>query len=283
MRIATRLEHIIGTALGAQALALKDDAEAIASHLASVDPEFVGFAIEGASMGLFMLDHRSPRSDADGGARLDAIRLGPWARYSPLRYAGVGLAHGELGLPVEPYVSAQQDVVAAFVVDGYAFHFGFIAPSEHLAGQPWPAGVEGDVGRVFDVGLGRSLWFNSGADPAVVVAGAASFADARQSDLWAGIGFAATYAGGLDAAGLQVLADGAGGSVASLRAGSALAAHVRVQCDNLVPAVSSACEALAGCTAAEADERCLNAYAADPTDTSLAGFLAWRDRLQQSQ
>jgi hypothetical protein len=278
----TRLERIIGLALKAQALALKDDAEAVASHLASADPEFVGFAIEGASMGLFMLDHRSPRPD--GVARLDAVRLGPWASFSALRYAGVGLACGELGLPVDEYVAGESDLLAAFAADGYAFHFGFVAPSEHFAGQPWPLGVSGPVGRLFDVGLARCLWFSYGADPEPVANGVGAFPDDRHGDLWAGIGFAATYAGGLTDDGYATLRDGAGSqSQRFLATGSALAAHIRVQCDNLFPAIGRACEELAGCSAAEADELCLAAQSVVPdADTSLGAFLAWRDRITET-
>jgi hypothetical protein len=280
----TRLERIISLALKAQALAMKDDASAVASHLASADPEFVGFAIEGSSMGLFMLDHRSPLPD--GSARLDMVRVGPWARYSALRYAGVGLACGELGLAVDEYVAGESDLMAAFAVDGYAFHFGFVAPSEHFAGQPWPLGVSGGVGRLFDVGLARSLWFSYGADPGPVANGVGAFPDDRQGDLWAGIGFAATYAGGLTDDGYATLRDGAGARRAFLATGSAFAAHVRVQCDNLFPAIGRACEELAGRSAAEADELCLAAQAAVPASagagTSLPAFLAWRDRITES-
>lgn len=260
-------------ALGAQGQAYKDP-EGLDGHLSGVDPEFVGFAIEGASMGLLM--RRQKHGDT---ASLDAFRAGPWGRYRALIYAGIGLGLGEFGLPVLPEVEAAEDLMAAFIVDGYAFHFGFIDPASYLGGQPWPEGVDGEMGRIFDVGLGRSLWFSRAGAAALVASAVEAFDGGRHEDLWAGVGFASTYAGGLSEADVAVLFDAAGPYRRTLAAGSSLAAHVRVQSGNLVPTTESNCLALTGRTAGEADALCLAAQSAAGSDTSLTGFLAWREAI----
>jgi hypothetical protein len=277
MDAASRLERIVGVALGAQALALQDPA-ALDEHLASIDPDFVGFGIEGGSMGLTMLAHKDPAS----AGHMESLRTGRWAPFAVLMHAGAGLALGELGASASDYAAGLNDLRAGFVIDGYGFHLGFVAPAEHLAGQPWPAGVDGAAGRVLDNGLARALWFGSGADPAGVVTGVSRFAPERHGDLWAGVAFAATYAGGLSDDGLAILSDAAGPSRAMLAAGSALAAHVRVQCANLVPAVAKTCEAVTGRSAEDADRLCVEAQSAiTPGDTSVEAFVAWRDRIAE--
>ncbi|HEV7887074.1 MAG TPA: DUF1702 family protein [Acidimicrobiales bacterium] len=269
---ASRLEGIIGLALGAQALGYKDPA-GLDAFLADADPEFVGFGVEGAAMGLFMRSVK--RDDADA---LAAFRAGPWGCYAALVYAGIGLGMGELHVPVEPFVAEAGDVMAAFTVDGYGFHFGLNAPGVHLQGQPWPDGVAGDMGRLFDVGLARSLWFGSAADPAAVVAGVSLFAAERRDDLWAGIGFAATYAGGSSESGFALLLDTAGPSSPSLAAGSALASYVRTQCGNPVASTDAACQRLTGLSTSSAHALCA---ATAGEDVSAGGFLAWRGRMAE--
>lgn len=260
-------------ALGAQGQAYKDP-EGLDAHLSGIDPEFVGFAIEGAAMGLFM--RRQKKDDA---AALADFQAGPWGRYAPLIYAGIGLGLGEFGLPVVPAVDEADDILAAFIVDGYAFHFGFIDPANYLSGQPWPDGIEGDAGRIFDVGLARALWFGRAGAAHLVAESVALFDNKRHEDLWAGIGFAATYAGGLSDEAVSTLLDASGEHRRVLAAGSLLAAHVRVQSGNVVPTTDTNCMALTGRTPGEANELCKQARAAANGDTSLAGFLQWRGRI----
>jgi hypothetical protein len=275
MDAASRLERILGIALGAQALALKDPA-ALDEHLAGIDADLVGFGIEGASMGLTMLGARSKAQ----AKHMEALRSGRWAPFAVLMHAGAGLAHGELDAPVLDYVKSSDNVAAGFAVDGYGFHLGFIAPGRHLAGQRWPKGFKGDAGRVIDNGLARSLWFGCAGDAAAAIAGVAAFPADRHGDLWAGVGFAATYAGGLNDKGAKALRDAAGADRASLAGGSALAAHVRVQCDNVTPAVDQTVKAFTGKSAKQCDKLCAGARDKAGKKATLAAFVAWRDAVR---
>ena len=277
MDAASRLERIVGIALGAQALAQKDPA-ALDGLLAGTDPDFVGFAIEGASMGLTMLS----RADAEQASVMDDFRAGPWSRFAVLMHAGAGLALGELAESPVAYANSLEHPTAGFVIDGYGFHLGFVAPGQHLSGQAWPHEFDDTAGRVLDNGLARAIWFGCGGDAAAVVDGVSYFDPDRRGDLWAGVGFAATYAGGLSETGLALLVDAAGAHRPSLAAGSALAAHVRVQCDNPVPAVDATCQGLTGRAAAEADSVCTRAADASGGKTDVAAFVAWRDRVRDA-
>lgn len=271
----SRLEQIITLALRATSLALKGDTEALQSYLSEADPEFVGFAVEGAAMGLTMRQNRKPADPP----LIESLWDGPFGSYRALIYAGIGVGIRECGLDVASYVNGRDDLMVAFVVDGYGFNYGFAAADEYLGGQPRPAGVEGDFGRIFDVGLARSLWFNSAAEPELVVKGLAAFADDRLHDLLAGVGFAATYAGGLDAEGLGRLLDAAVDHRSGLAVGAVLAAHVRASAGNATSASGRVCEVLSGRSAESADELCaaarLTVEEADGA-SGLSGFLAWR-------
>lgn len=222
-------------------------------------------------MGLTMRQNRKPADPP----LIESLWRGPFGSYGALIYAGVGIGMRECDLDVQGYVSDRDDVMAAFAVDGYGFNFGFAAPGEYLGGQPRPAGIDGDFGRVFDVGLARSLWFFSSAEPEVVVKGMASFADERQDDLLAGVGFAATYAGGLDAEGMDALIDAAVSHRGALAAGSALAVYVRAESGNPTLASERVCEVLTGGPADAAVSLCRSTRAG-VGGTGLPGFLSWR-------
>src|SRR6185436_14746696 len=98
--------------------------------------------------------------------------------------------------------------------------------------------------RAFDQGLGRSLWFVSGANVDRARAWIEAFAPTRRRDLWSGVGLAATYAGGLDRAGLEALRSAAPDYRAELAQGAAFAAEARRRAGNLVAHTETACAVL---------------------------------------
>lgn len=273
---AARLDGIVMLALGAEQVALKDDVGALDEHLASLDKDFLGFGVEGAAMGLTVLDHRDPRDPR----RIDQLLAGRWRDFPLLAYAGAGLGLAELGEPVLPWVQARHDIAAGFAIDGYAFHLALLAPSEFLDGRPPPAEFQGPAARAFDHGLARTMWFTSAAEPSAVAAVVERFPDERRDDVWSGVGVAATYAGGLDATGLGVLRTAARHHAPALAAGSALASYLRVQGDNVVPGNQTASEALTGRSTADAHSVCARCRTeAEGGDVSLDAFVRWRDAL----
>ena len=90
-------------------------------------------------------------------------------------------------------------------MDGYGFHEGFFSRHRYVDEQIVPAHLSSYARRIFDQGLGRSIWFSAGADVERIAAMIAAFPQARQADLWIGIGVACGYVGGVDRATIEAL------------------------------------------------------------------------------
>jgi hypothetical protein len=270
-----RLNGIVALALGAYQVALKDDSDALDEHLESVETDFLGFAIEGSAMGLVVLDQREPRDPT----RLDGFFGGRWSGFSLLMYAGIGLGLAELGESVLTWAEERHALDAGFAIDGYAFHLALGAPDEYLDGRSPPPEFTGPAARLFDHGLARSTWFTCGADPSAVALAIDRFPADRRADIWSGIGLAATYAGGLDPEGLDVLRT-VSGHPAALAGGSALAAYGRVLAGNVVPGNEVAAKALTGLTTTEASALVEDCRAAAGSDVSLDAFVRWHDAIR---
>jgi len=117
-------------------------------------------------------------------------------------------------------------------VDGYGFDLAYFRTGRYVDQQRVPApypwqGRPDYFPRAVDQGIGRALWFIHGGVAAAVGAAVGRFAVARQADLWSGVGLAATFAGGSDAAGLEVLCRLAGEHRPHLAQGSVFAAKAR--------------------------------------------------------
>ena len=85
------------------------------------------------------------------------------------------------------------------MLDGYGFHEGFFYTERVRSTRRMPPRrLSHHAARVFDQGLGRSMWFSQGADPERIVRVIRALPVNRQADLWSGVGLAASYAGGVD-------------------------------------------------------------------------------------
>src|SRR5207249_4846410 len=132
------------------------------------------------------------------------------------------------------------------------FHEGFFHWRRYLGGSPVPKRVTGYAARVFDQGLGRSLWFVDGADVCRLRQTISDFPQKRQPDLWSGIGLACVYAGELDETGLHSLREAAGAFWPQLAQGGAFAAKARCRAGSPTAYTERACRALCGVSAEEA-------------------------------
>jgi hypothetical protein len=190
-------------------------------------PERKGFAYEGAGMGLAIRVMITP------GSKLLAEYLrGPGDAHHYMIQIGAGWAMARV--PVRHAALRRQldDTFHWLAWDGYGFHQVFFDTKrtrDAHAGRPADAPYQG---RAFDQGVGRAMWFVEGADPARIAATFASFPSARQHDLWGGVGLAATYAGGVEAAVLDELIERSGDFRPALGAGSMLAVTARERAGN---------------------------------------------------
>ncbi len=163
-------------------------------------------------------------------------------------------------------------------LDGYGFHQGYFGWRQSITRQRRPRSLAGSEAKVFDQGLGRSLWFVCGASPAAVTRTIEAFDHGRQGDLWSGVGLAAAYAGGVDAIGLKVLHAAAGRHAPAFGQGVVFAAQARRQAGNPVPHVELACQVILGLglpDAADIAHRYL-----PPDGDDIKSYQRWRLAIQ---
>lgn len=222
-------------------------------RLELVNAEHRGFAYEGAVMAFTVLDAMGR------GHRTRDLLTGPGRPHIFLAYIGMGFAMARLprrlwkkvlpDLTGDPYYP----VMSWLAVDGYGFDRAYfetprwVDQQKVLAPYPWE-GSPGYFPRAVDQGIGRALWFIHGGDPLGTAAAVGKFTLHRQADLWSGVGLAATFAGGCDAAGFEVLRRESGDCRAELALGAIFAIKARTYA-GLVPEHSAtACGVLTGMT-----------------------------------
>src|SRR3954465_16083889 len=169
---------------GCEALAARIDRE--------VDRDHRGFACEGAGMALALLDALIPGRRG----RLARFLAGPGDAQRYIVNVGAGWILARLPLSPQPPLARPDPLFGWLALDGYGFHEGYFRWPRSVERREVPRKLRGYARRGFDQGLGRSLWFVDGGDVERIPRTVATFAAARQADLWAGVGLACAYAGG---------------------------------------------------------------------------------------
>jgi len=257
-------------------------AERLAGPLEDLPLELRGFAYEGAGMALALLDAVTPGR----GGRLQRFLSGPGDRHRYMVQIGAGWAWARLGAlrgAVARRLRGLDPVDGWLALDGYGFHEGYFHPDRTVRDGRRPRGVEGAAGRAFDAGVGRSLWFVTGADPDAVAAAVGALAPGRHADLWAGAALAASYAGGVAHAELDALAGHAAPHRGAAAQGAAFAAKARERAGNPAPHTERAVQRLCGVSAGEAAAACDAALAAVERPSGPDGgraFEAWRGAIR---
>lgn len=273
-----RLERIGMTFLEGYHTALEADDLSLGWRLNDIEAEWRGFAFEGAAMGLALIDFITPWKTS----RLQAFIRGPGAVHIYMVHVGAGWAMARLPVGPERFLRRLDPLLRWLAIDGYGFHEGYFGGPGYFAAQSRPARLTGYAARVFDQGLGRSLWFVEGTEVEAIAATVASFPEARQADLWSGVGLACAYAGGQDRPHIEALCSKAGRFRPDLAQGAAFAAKARQRADNLVPHTELACRVICGVSteaAAEVTDVTLQAMAAE---APVADYEGWRQRIQAS-
>jgi len=222
--------------------------EALGFQLATVALEFRGFAFEGAAMALDFLDQVTPWKVP----RISKFLCGLGAPHIYMAHVGIGWSLARFPLRLEHRLSQLDPVLRWLALDGYGFHAGYFRWLDYAAGSFRPRCL-GDYGlRAFDQGLGRSLWFVSGADPEWIADAIGKFSESRRSDLWSGVGLASAYAGGADARQLERLRSAARVHYPHLAQGAVFAAGARNRAGNPADHTELACQLLCDLSAQEA-------------------------------
>ncbi|KAA8883759.1 DUF1702 family protein [Nocardia colli] len=256
-----------------------------AAFLSEIESERRGFAFEGAAMALAIRDglpigHNHHVTDfiTAAGEHLYMI------------YVGVGWALARLPRPLHraALTGATDPVLIWLALDGYGFHQAYFHTDHYVKRQyvdPIPPVVSTRhphyVPRAIDQGIGRALWFVSGADPAAACTIIDGFAAERRPDLFAGLGLAATYAGGASAAELATLRDRASAYRQDIGQGATFAAEARSRAGIVQPNTEAAVAILTGGQVDDAAALAIETRPVDLTINGRPGFEVWRERIRQ--
>ncbi|MEO7019923.1 MAG: DUF1702 family protein [Ktedonobacteraceae bacterium] len=248
--------------------------EVLVPRLNAIEPEFRGFAYEGAAMGLTGLDCVAPWKN-----RLKAFIDGPGSAHIYMVHIGAGEALARLRRKPEPFITRLDPVLRWLALDGYGFHEGFFSRRRYVEEQAIPKHLSPYARRIFDQGLGRSIWFASGANVDQVAATIATFANSRRADLWSGVGVVCTYAGGASRADMETLLTVAAPYRPQLALGAAVVSKGRQRAGNPAPHSDLACEMLCGTSSDTAAHLVDVAFQDLPTNGSKPAFEILQQRL----
>jgi hypothetical protein len=216
----------------------------LSQHLGFVSNELCGFAHEGAAMGLFAIDALAPFTRGNFNRFIE----GPGKNHLYMSFIGAGLALGALHLPYERAMRRYTHFSRTLIMDGYGFFHGYFRTEPTVRGTRIPAKVLANpvYRERFDAGLGRALWFVEGGDPEKLARTISVFPVERRAQLWAGVGLACTYAGGVSREWILRLLELGNGCELDLAMGSLLACHARHRAENPAPHNDLAARILSG-------------------------------------
>ncbi|BCB74079.1 hypothetical protein Pflav_004890 [Phytohabitans flavus] len=256
-------------------------------RLELVEAEMRGFAYEGATMAFTVRDAMA----AGRGHRTRDLLRGPAVPHTFLTYIGIGFAMARLPRPLWKNVlpdltgTPYYPTMSWLAVDGYGFDRAYfqtdkwVTRQERPADYPWEGRPE-YFGRAVDQGIGRALWFIHGGQPAAAAAAVDRFAAERRADLWSGVGLAATFAGGCDAAGLDLLRRAAGEHRAHLAQGAVFAAKARAFSGCTPEHTEVAVGVLARMPVAVASTLADDVAVAGLVSATVPDYEVWRERVR---
>jgi enediyne biosynthesis protein E3 len=259
---------------GCQITLQSSNFQMLVQRLDEFDIELRGYAYEGAGIGLAAVDSLLP-----WGNRTRAFLDGPGSAFIYAVPLGAGMGLARLHRNPERFRLRLDPVLGWLIFDGYGFHEGFFASRRALHQQRVPGFLSPYGRRVFDHGLGRSIWFTSGTDVASVVDQINTFPKARRADLWSGVGLACGYTGGADRIAIEALKNLVGEYAPQLAMGVAIAANARHTVGNPSSYVELACEELCGMSSDEASVMVDVARTNLPDDGEQPAYEIWRSRL----
>jgi hypothetical protein len=272
-----RLEQIGVTFLSGYHAALEETSfDSLARRLTIVETEFRGFAFEGAAMGLGLLDCFTPwRKD-----RWRNFTEGLAEPHIYMMHVGLGWALARLRRCVTTHLAQLDPLLGWLAVDGYGFHEGYFNWPRYIERREIPTRLDDYGRRVFDQGLGRSMWFVKGADVATVASAINTFPFTRRDDLWSGIGLACAYAGGCERKAIESLRVAAGKHFPALAQGVAFAAKTRQRAANLNLHTETVCRVICGQSAGEVAAITDAALKELRGDGGLPAYEEWRRRIR---
>lgn len=275
--VRDRLETIGRAFLRGYNLALAEPNTADLAHrLDRVEIETRGFAYEGAAMGLALLGFVMPWRRRS----LPNFLEQAGAPHVYMAHVGIGWALAALRLRLDPTLARLDPLLAWLVIDGFGFYHGYFHWRRHIRRHAVPRRLHGYGRRVFDQGLGRSLWFVAGADPIAVASAIQAFPHVRWADLWSGAGLACAYAGGVGGQAISTLMAAAGAYRPHVAQGVCFAAKARSRAGNPAAHTALACDVVWGLpaeTVAAISDQALDGV---PRREREHAYEMWRTRIR---
>lgn len=271
------LETVVRTAVGGYHSVLDGSRlDDLVPRLDRTPLELRGYAYEGAAMGLTGMDLFLPF-----GSKLRAYMDGPGRPHIYMVHIGAGEALARLRRKPEPFLAKLPDPALRWLVmDGYGFHEGFFKPERYVEQQRVPAHLSAFGRRVFDQGVGRSIWFASGADAGDITRAIGRFPAYRHADLWLGIGVACGYVGGVERTTIETLRAAAGRHATRMAVGTAFVAKGRIRAGNPIPDTDLACEVLCGMSGRAAARHVDDAFEDLPDTAASPAYGRLQERLE---
>ena len=271
-----RLEQIGYTFIQGYQAALEDgEFEVLVPRLNKFEAEFRGFAFEGTAMALTLLDYLLPWKK-----RLHAFLSGPGSAHAYMVHVGAGWALARLRRRAERLLARLDPLLCWLSIDGYGFHEGYFSWRRYVGEKVIPVQLPSYGRRVFDQGLGRSLWFINGAAVDRISATIATFSPTRHGDLWSGVGLACAYGGGVNRSDIEALRTAAESYRPQLAQGATFAAKARQRAGNPAVHTNLACEILCGLSSDLAANVTDVALKDLPLDSGEPAYEIWRQRIQ---
>lgn len=233
-KTADRIQRIIDCFINSYNSALENapQQERLVGLLNMLEPDLRGFGHEGAAMGITMADILRRKSRRG----LIGFTQGAGASHSYMAYIGAGIALAATFRKPSVYWAELDPLTRWLVYNGFGFHNAFFKTEQTLYKHRVPKHIaEGPAQHEFDAGIGRGLWFVLGADPDKMTKTISDFPEARQADIWSGVGLASAYACGVDREHIEAVFHSSGPHQAALAQGAVLAAHTRHRAGNPVP------------------------------------------------
>jgi hypothetical protein len=276
-KAALRLETVVfSVTKGCHITFQNSNFEALVARMKEFDPELRGYAYEGVGIGLMALDCMLPWKN-----RIKAFLAGPGAPYPYAVHIGAGLALARVHVQPEKFLKRLDPILGWIALDGYGFHKGFFSRKSAVEKQVVPRHLSAYGRRVFDHGIGRSIWFVSGADVEQIAATIAAFPKERQADLWSGVGLGCGYTGGVGREALEKLRVVSGLYLLPLAVGVAIAAHARRLADTPAPYAELASEILCNTSIDGAAHMVEVACIGVPTNHTKPAYQIWRERIEE--
>jgi len=264
--------------------ALKDlDARDLVYSLEQGPARLRGFSYEGAAMAIWLLDATSIFS------KHRWERFYSLASISQPYIVHVGVGWGIARLPwakrnPEAYLRCFDPMLGWLALDGLGFHEGYFHTSTWIRDPSRRSQYSPYANRVFDQGLGRSLWFVDGTDIDRIAATIESFDPDRRDDLWSGVGLACAYAGQYSEKELRSLMDYAQMHLPSFRQGISFGAEARVLAQLDDENTERACQTVCFMSAEQAalwTRKARTAVQRSPESSTRPRYELWRLRMQE--